>query len=185
MTRWCLGKIRRVLKPAQTLRNGGPRPALQSGMALTPATASMLADAVLALHVAIVAFVVLGEMLFLIGGWRGWRWIRSLPLRLLHLALMVFVAIQAWLGALCPLTVWEQRLRALAGQTGYQESFIEHWLSKLIFFQAPWWIFVAAYTAFALLVLATWWRFPPRRGGWTRVSPRASAPIQAAARKKP
>jgi hypothetical protein len=131
---------------------------------LPPATAGQLADAILALHAGVVAFVVLGEALFLLGGWRGWRWVRDFPLRLAHLALMMLVALQAWFGALCPLTVWEQRLRGLAGQPAYPESFIGHWLSQLIFFQAPWWLFVVAYTAFAALVLATWRWVPPRRG---------------------
>lgn len=125
--------------------------------------AGLLADLILSLHVGIVAFVVLGEILFLAGGWRGWRWIRNLPLRLLHLALVAYIALQAWLGVACPFTAWEQRLRTLAGQSHYQESFIEHWLSRLIFFQAPWWVFVAAYSVFTLLVAVTWWRFPPRR----------------------
>ncbi|MGH8078565.1 MAG: DUF2784 domain-containing protein, partial [Lysobacter sp.] len=66
-------------------------------------------------------------------------------------------------GALCPLTTWEQALRRRAGHDTYDESFIEHWLSRLIFFEAPWWAFVAAYTAFALLVLLTWRWVPPRR----------------------
>jgi len=131
--------------------------------AISPATAGALADAILALHVGIVAFVVLGELLVLVGGRRGWRWVRSVPLRAAHLALMVFVALQAWFGALCPLTVWEQALRRRAGHAVYAESFIEHWLSRLIFFEAPWWLFVAAYTAFGVLVLLTWRWVPPRR----------------------
>lgn len=131
--------------------------------AIPPALAATLADAILVLHVGIVAFVVIGEALFLIGGWRDWRWVRRWWLRVSHLALMVFIALQAWLGALCPLTVWEQALRRRAGQTVYAESFIEHWLSRLIFFEAPWWAFIAAYTAFAVLVLATWRWAPPVR----------------------
>jgi hypothetical protein len=89
----------------------------------------------------------------------GFRW------RLAHLLLMGFIAVQAWLGALCPLTVWEQALRGRAGQHAYAESFIEHWLARLIFFEAPWWAFVAAYTAFALLVLGLWVTVRPRRRG--------------------
>lgn len=131
--------------------------------AITPAVAAALADAVLAIHVGVVAFVVLGEVLFLMGGWRGWRWVRRFGLRLTHLLLMLVVAAQAWLGALCPLTAWEQALRSHAGEVGFSGSFIEHWLSQLIFFQAPWWAFVAAYTGFALLVLLTWRWVPPRR----------------------
>ncbi|MFC0679653.1 DUF2784 domain-containing protein [Lysobacter korlensis] len=127
-----------------------------------PAYAATLADAVLVLHVGIVIFVVLGAVLIAIGGARGWQWVRDLRWRLAHLLLMGFIATQAWLGALCPLTVWEQALRRHAGQAVYAESFIEHWLSRLIFFEAPWWAFVAAYSAFAILVLLGWIKVPPR-----------------------
>jgi hypothetical protein len=124
---------------------------------------TLLADAILALHVGVVLFVVGGQLLILLGGPLGWRWVRGWWLRLLHLSLMGFIALQTWLGELCPLTVWEQDLRRAAGQTGYAESFIEHWLSRLLFFEAPWWVFVAAYSGFFLLVLASWWRWPPQR----------------------
>lgn len=129
---------------------------------LSPASAATLADAILALHTGIVAFVVLGTALILVGGWRHWDWVRGGKWRLTHLLLMLFVALQAWLGELCPLTVWEQALRRRAGQVAYDASFIEHWLSRLIFFEAPWWIFVAAYTGFAALVLVLWVKVPPR-----------------------
>lgn len=130
---------------------------------LPPANAATLADAILVLHVGIVAFVVLGMALVVVGGWRRWRWVHGFRWRLAHLLLMVFVVLQAWLGALCPLTVWEQALRRRAGQHVYDASFIEHWLSRLIFFEAPWWAFVAAYTGFAALVLVAWVKVPPRR----------------------
>jgi hypothetical protein len=129
---------------------------------LSPANAATLADAILILHVGIVAFVVLGTALILIGGWRRWDWVRGFKWRLAHLLLMVFVALQTWLGELCPLTVWEQDLRRRAGQDAYADPFIEYWLSQLIFFEAPWWAFVTAYTGFAALVLVAWFKVPPR-----------------------
>ncbi|MDH5824041.1 DUF2784 domain-containing protein [Luteimonas sp. RD2P54] len=127
--------------------------------------AALLADAVLAAHAAIVAFVVVGALGILAGGPLGWRWVRHRGFRIVHLALMVGIAAQAWLGRLCPLTVWEQALRSHAGQVSYGESFVQHWLSRLIFFEAQWWVFVAAYSAFALLLAGCWWRWPPRRPG--------------------
>lgn len=130
---------------------------------IAPASAALLADAILVLHVAVVAFVLLGEILILVGARLGWRWVRQRALRMTHLVLMAFIALQSWLGALCPLTAWEQALRRRAGETVYSESFIEHWLGRLIFFEAPWGWFVAAYSAFALLVLLTWHWVPPRR----------------------
>lgn len=130
---------------------------------MTPDLASLLADALLALHVAIVLFVVGLLPLVLVGGALGWRWVRHSGLRLTHLGLMVFIAAQTWLGQLCPLTVWEQALRRTAGQGSYGESFIEHWLSRLLYWDAPWWVFVVAYTGFALMVLLAWWWVKPGR----------------------
>ena len=75
------------------------------------------------------------------------------------------MAAQAWLGRICPLTTWEMALRQRAGQATYGESFIAHWLGRLLYWDAPPWVFTAAYTLFGLAVLATWWRLPPRRRG--------------------
>ncbi len=131
---------------------------------MTPALAAALADALLVLHVGVVLFVVGVAALVPPGAARGWRWVRHRGLRLLHLAAIGFIAAQAWLGELCPLTVWEQHLRALAGQPTHGASFIGHWLGRLLYVDAPWWAFVAAYTAFAAFVAARWWRVPPAHG---------------------
>jgi hypothetical protein len=131
---------------------------------LPPTIAGWFANAILALHVGIVLFVVLGLVAILLGG-RGdrWPWTRNFVFRTAHLLLMVVIAVQAWLGRLCPLTIWEQGLRRRAGQDVYTESFVAHWLSRLIFFEAPWWAFVAAYSVCAALVVGCWFWFPPRR----------------------
>jgi Na+(H+)/acetate symporter ActP len=130
---------------------------------MSPTLAALLADALLALHVGVVLFVVGMLPLVLVGGVRGWAWVRRFRLRLTHVLLMVFIAGQTWLGQLCPLTVWEQDLRRIAGEASYRESFIEHWLSRLLYWEAPWWVFVTAYTGFSLLVGAAWWWVRPRR----------------------
>jgi hypothetical protein len=131
--------------------------------AVSPQLAAALADAILVLHLGIAAFVVLVTAAVLAGGPLGWRWVRGRALRVIHLALLLVVALQAWLGQLCVLTIWEQDLRKLAGQDTYSGSFIQHWLSRLLFFEAPWWVFVLAYSALAMASLACWWRWPPRR----------------------
>ena len=131
--------------------------------ALSSPLAATLADAVLAVHAGIAAFAVGMLLAVLVGGPLGWAWVRRPWLRWLHLALLATVALQAWLGRLCPLTVWEQALRERAGQRVYGESFVEHWLSRALFFEAPWWVFVAAYTALVGLAAFAWWRWPPAR----------------------
>lgn len=121
----------------------------------------LLADIVLALHVAIVAFVVGGLALIIAGNWRGWAWVNRRGFRLAHAAAIAVVAAQAWLGVACPLTTLEMWLRTRAGQPSYGGAFIAHWLQALLYFDAPGWAFTLAYTVFGLLVAATWVRFPP------------------------
>jgi hypothetical protein len=122
----------------------------------------LLADLILVVHFGIVLFVVVGQILFALGSWRDWRWTRRFALRLTHLALIGYVAAESWLGVDCPLTVWEQRLR-VAGGEGYRESFVEHWLAPVLFYDLPARAFVLAYSAFTLWVAATWYWNPPRR----------------------
>lgn len=124
--------------------------------------AAVLADALLVLHVAVVLFVVAGLALVLVGGPLRWRSARSPVFRWAHLAAVAVIALQSWLGQLCPLTVWEQALRERAGQTGYATSFVEHWLAALLYVQAPWWSFVLAYSLLLGVVALAWWRWPPR-----------------------
>ncbi len=121
----------------------------------------LLADAVLLVHLAIVLFVVGGLMLVVVGNWRRWRWVNALWLRLLHLAAIAVVVAQAWLGMVCPLTTLEMWLRASARQGTYAGSFVEYWLQRLLYFEAPDWVFTLAYTAFGLATAAVWWLFPP------------------------
>lgn len=127
--------------------------------------AALLADAVLALHALVVAFVVLGLLAVLAGGPLGWAWVRIRWWRLAHLAAIALIAVQAWLGRLCPLTVWENALRREAGQAGYELGFLAAWLRRLLYFDAPAWVFTLGYSLFALLVLAAWRAVPPRPRG--------------------
>ena len=129
----------------------------------TLANPGFWADVILVAHALIVCFVVGGQGLILLGGWRGWPWVRNLPFRLAHLATIAIVVLQAWLGRLCPLTTWEQALRRAAGQATHEESFIEYWVGRFLYLDLPWWVFVAAYTAFGVLVAWSWWRYPPTR----------------------
>jgi hypothetical protein len=123
----------------------------------------LLADAVLALHLAIVLFVIGGLVAIVVGNMRSWRWVNAIWFRHLHVATIAVVISESWLGLVCPLTTLEMWLRVQANATAYQGSFIEHWLQALLFWEAPAWVFALAYTAFGLAVAATWWLFPPSR----------------------
>jgi len=121
-----------------------------------------LADLVLALHVAIVVFVVGGLVAIVAGNLRAWRWINMAWFRLAHLFAIALVVAEAWLGVVCPLTSLEMALRAKAREMTYTGSFVEHWLQRILYYDAPAWVFTFAYSLFALAVAATWWYFPPR-----------------------
>jgi hypothetical protein len=122
----------------------------------------LLADAVLLLHFSFVLFVVGGLLLVAAGNTLGWRWVNGLWFRVAHVAAIGVVVAQSWLGKLCPLTTLESWLRVQAGSPSYGKSFIEHWVQRVLFYEAPSWVFTLAYTVFGLLVAAAWWYFPPR-----------------------
>ena len=119
----------------------------------------MIADAILVVHFLIVLFNVGGLVVVWIGAPLGWRWIRNPWFRYTHLGAIGFVAAEALLGIVCPLTVWEDLLR---GGTR-PESFVGRWVRWLMFYQAPEWVFTTAYVAWALATLATLRFVPPRR----------------------
>jgi hypothetical protein len=126
---------------------------------------SAFADVALVTHVAFVVFIVGGLLVILLGGCRGWSWIRNPWFRVVHLAGIGLVVAQAWLGVVCPLTTLEMALRERAGDTTYSGTFIAYWLQRLIYYEAPSWVFAVCYTIFALAVAASWLKFPPRRFG--------------------
>ena len=119
----------------------------------------MLADAILVVHFAIVVFIVGGLLAVWIGAALAWRWIRNPWFRYTHLAAIAFVAAEALIGMACPLTVWEDLARGGA-RPG---SFIGRGVRAVLFYEAPQWVFTAAYVAWALATLATLRLVPPRR----------------------
>lgn len=121
----------------------------------------LAADAILVVHFAFVMFVVGGLAAIWVGAAAGWRWVRYFWFRIAHLAAICFVAAEALLGFMCPLTVWEDALRGRGSESG----FIARWVHSVMFYQFPPWVFTTAYVAFALVVAITFWAIPsaPRR----------------------
>lgn len=83
----------------------------------------LAADAVLLLHLGFILFALCSGLLAL-------RWRRAPLLHLPAVAWAAFIEISA---GICPLTPLENRLRVLAGQSGYAGGFIEHHLLPLIY----------------------------------------------------
>jgi hypothetical protein len=123
----------------------------------------IMADGVLLLHVLFVVFVLTGQLLIVLGAYRGWFWIRNWCFRIYHLGAIAIVVAQSWVSLICPLTTLEMRLRAQAGQEQYEGSFIQFWLERLLYYEAPVWVFITAYTVFGLFVVITWFCFPPQK----------------------
>ena len=86
-------------------------------------TARLAADAVVALHVAFIAFVIAGGVLTRFD--RRWA--------ILHLPALAWAAWAEFTATVCPLTPWENGLRAEAGAAGYAESFIDHYIVPLVY----------------------------------------------------
>ena len=119
----------------------------------------MIADLLVVVHFAIVLFIVGGLVAVWLGAALGWRWVRNPWFRYLHLAAIGYVALEALLGIACPLTVWEDLLRGGARA----DSFVGRWVRRLLYYDAPEWVFTVAYVAWALATLATLRLVPPRR----------------------
>ena len=119
----------------------------------------MLADSLLVFHFLIAAFVVLGLILVWVGALARWSWVRNPWFRYLHLAAIAFVAAEALLGYACPLTIWEDLLRGGARP----ETFVGRWVRRLLYFNAPEWVFTALYSGWAAATLITLRFLPARR----------------------
>ena len=118
----------------------------------------MLADIILIIHFLFVLFVVGSLPLIWIGGWMRLDLVRNLRFRLTHIAAILFVAVESFVGMICPLTLLEDRLRG--GESG--GSFIQRWLHRILFYDVPEWVLTTIYVLFAVLVIITFRLLPPR-----------------------
>ena len=115
----------------------------------------LLADVIAVVHLAYVAFVVLGLALTLAGWALGWAWVRSPLFRLLHLLSIAIVAAESVAGVTCPLTTWEYELRTAAGQQPEEVGFVARLASDIVFLEVPEEALRPWYLGFLGLVVAT------------------------------
>jgi Protein of Unknown function (DUF2784) len=81
------------------------------------------ANAVLVFHLAFIVFATLGAVLA-----GHWRWIPYV-----HLPAVAWAFYVEATGRICPLTYLENDLRNRAGQSGYVEGLMEHYLLATIY----------------------------------------------------
>ena len=82
-----------------------------------------LADAVLAVHMGFIVFVVAGG--FLVRWRNAAAWV--------HIPAVAWGALIEFMGWVCPLTPLEIWARSRAGETGYAGGFVEHYLLPLVY----------------------------------------------------
>ena len=83
----------------------------------------LLADAVVVVHLAFVAFVVCGGLLVV---WRRWT-------AAIHIPAAIWGVYIEFSGRICPLTPLENHLRALAGEAAYSGDFVERYLVPVLY----------------------------------------------------
>jgi hypothetical protein len=82
-----------------------------------------LADFVVLVHLAFVAFVVAGGLLVL-------RWPRA---AWIHVPAALWGVVVEWSGSLCPLTPLELTLRRWGDEAGYGGGFVEHYVLPVLY----------------------------------------------------
>jgi len=121
------------------------------------------ADVLVVFHTAYVGFVVVGQLLILLGLLFRWGWVRNPWFRSIHLAAILVVAAEAYFQYTCPLTTWENQLRELAHQPVRGESFVGRLMNEILFsesYNAE--LVNKLHIAFGVLVLLTFLLAPPR-----------------------
>ncbi|MGH6986727.1 MAG: DUF2784 family protein [Caulobacteraceae bacterium] len=116
------------------------------------------AQAMLALHLAVILFNIFGLVVVPIGAWRRWRFVREPIWRVLHLLSLAVTAGQAILGRICFLTA----LQAWFSGAEAPRPLIMRFVNSLVYLPLPFWVFEDVYVAVFAYALALLWFVPPR-----------------------
>jgi hypothetical protein len=130
-----------------------------------------LADLLVFIHALYVGYVVLGQVVIMVAAPFRWEWARNPWFRFSHLLAIAIVAYEALNNIRCPLTVWEEQLRALGGHDiGTGHSFIGRIFHDLLFYpNLPEIFFNTLHVAMFVVVLQGVLMYPPRL--WARHKP--------------
>jgi len=110
------------------------------------------ADAVVALHLLWILFLIMGAL-----PGRRWAWVQWT-----HLAALAFSIVLQVFGWICPLTYLEAWLRKLGGAQPYEGTFIRHYVEQIVYADIPRGVLLAG----TLMVVAlSLWRYRRPRPG--------------------
>ncbi len=114
-------------------------------------------------HGVVVIFNIGALPVIWVGHFGGWAFVRNFYFRSVHLLLIGVVAAESLFGMMCPLTTWEDALRARGGDGVVQTNgFVAAWVHRLLFYDAPAWVFTVAYLLFFFLVMLMWYWVRPQ-----------------------
>ena len=83
----------------------------------------LAADTMVTVHLLYIVFVVVGGFIAFRARWILW----------LHGPAVVWAIYVQYIGRICPLTIWEQEFRDLAGDAGYEGGFIDHYIVPIVY----------------------------------------------------
>lgn len=123
-----------------------------------------LADAMVVFHLLYCAYVVVGQVVVVVAAPFRWEWARNPWFRYSHLLTIAIVVVEEAMGWRCPLTVWEEQLRTLAGQSIAEgESFLGRIAHDALFYRdVPAMVFTVLHVAMGVVVAQGVLMFPPR-----------------------
>ena len=114
-----------------------------------------LADVVVLVHVLYIAYVLFGQVAIVLAAMLRKEWGRNPWFRGTHLLAIGVVVLESFMNWRCPLTVWEEQLRAMAGQSfNGSETFMGRVLHQTMFIEGqPEIFFTTMYVAMMVVVV--------------------------------
>ncbi len=118
----------------------------------------IIADFILIIHFTIIAFIIAGFFLIPIGYKLNLYWSVNKTLRITHFLLIGIVTTESFIGMTCPLTTVEKLLR----NDFSDETFVNYWLSKIIYWDYPLYFFCIVYCLCFFWTFFLWKICPPK-----------------------
>jgi len=122
----------------------------------------IIAGIIMLFHFFYVFCVAVPIMLIFIGAFRNWNFIRNFWFRMGHFSLIGIVIALSVLGYPCPLTVWEDHVRRMGGESSYYRDFMTYWISTFLYYDFEPWQCTIFYIAVGVFLLSLFYFVPPK-----------------------